>query len=69
MRRFGVSERRACKVVGQPRSTQRSTQRPKRDLEERIIEFLKAFAPTHSRQGYKRAYRAANEVGEQVNRK
>jgi putative transposase len=27
-RRFGVSERRACRVVGQPRSTQRTKPRP-----------------------------------------
>ena len=31
--RFGVSERRACRVVGQHRSTQRRHRRPRPDLE------------------------------------
>jgi len=64
-----VSERRACKVVGRPRSTQRSTQRPTRDLDKELIEFLKAFALTHPSQGECPAYRAAIEAGYQVNLK
>jgi len=62
-----MSERRVCKVVSRPHSRRRSTPRPTRDLDKELIEFLKAFALTHPRQGYKRAYRAVIEAGEQVN--
>jgi len=56
-------------VIGQPRSTQRTKPRPRSQSDKELIEFLKAFALTHPRQGYKRAYRAAIEAGYQVNLK
>jgi putative transposase len=56
-------------VVGQPRSTQRTKPRPRSQSDEELIEFLKAFALSHPRQGYKRAHRAAIEAGYKVNLK
>jgi len=68
-KRFGVSERRACKVTGQPRSTQRSSKKEPRDADDVFTDFLKGFALAHPRQGYKKAYRAAREAGYGVNLK
>jgi len=42
--RFGVSERRACVVVGQHRSTQRLDPPPISDDEAQLREFLRAFS-------------------------
>jgi putative transposase len=47
--RFGVSERRACIVVGQHRSTQRLTPPPIPDDEARLREFLRAFSTQRPR--------------------
>ncbi len=67
--RFGVSERRVCKVTGQPRSTQRQVPKPKENSDAEIIELLRKFALTNPRQGYRKAYRAVLEAGYQVNLK
>jgi len=43
---LGVSERRACRVIGQPRSTQRYTKRPVDDEElliKRIVELASEY--------------------------
>ena len=66
---FGVSERRACKVTGQPRSTQRSSREAPSADGEAPEAFLRRFALEHPRQGYKRAFRAAREAGYQANLK
>jgi Phage integrase family len=53
--RLGLSQRRACAIVGQHRSTQRHTPTeadPDRDLRER----LRRFAKRHPRWGYRRAH-------------
>ena len=42
--RFGVSERRACRVVGQHRSTQRLTPRPRPEAEEKVRRRLREIA-------------------------
>lgn len=65
--RFGLSERRACAVVGQPRSTQR---RPSptvgdRDLRRRLHEIAK----DHPRYGYRRAHALLVREGWVLNRK
>ena len=54
-----VSERRACKVVGQNRSIQRRAPRERKsaDLDEEITQLLRAFALENKRQGYKKAFR------------
>lgn len=67
--RFGVSERRACKVTGQSRSTQRSTPPGTSELDETLICELKRFALSHPPLGYKRAYRALIDAGYNVNLK
>lgn len=43
---LAVSERRACRVIGQPRSTQRYEKRPAEDeeqLRERIVQLASRF--------------------------
>jgi putative transposase len=67
--RFGVSERLACRVVGQHRSTQRKAPvaRPIDDAELRCE--LRAIAKAHPRWGYKMATRIVGREGWKVNRK
>ena len=70
-----VSERFACKVVGQPRSTHRkppaahTTDDPDRDLRE----WLRTWAAANPRKGYRRAWAALRAEGttssQRVNRK
>ena len=56
--KFMVSEKRACQVTGQPRSTKRSTpRRRERSIDSEITKAL-FFALTNSRQGYHKANRA-----------
>lgn len=67
--RFGVSERLACRVVGQHRSTQRMA-RPERPVEEeKLRSELRAIARGHPRWGYKMATRLLRRRGWTVNRK
>jgi putative transposase len=66
--RLGISQRRACQITGQPRSTQRyqpAEPDPDRDLRER----LRTFARAHPRWGYRRAHAVLRREGHQVNRK
>ena len=67
--RFGVSERRACKVVGQHRSTQRLDPPPISDDEQRLREFLRRFSRRRPRWGWRRAAKDARRNGWQVNDK
>jgi putative transposase len=67
--RFGVSERRACTVVGQNRATQRKPPRPLGDLEQRLRAWLRAFSAKHPRWGWRRATACAREAGFDVNTK
>lgn len=67
--RFGVSERRACKVVGQHRSTQRLTPPPISVDEQRLREFLREFSISRPRWGWRRAATAARKAGWEVNNK
>ena len=50
---FAVSERRACAVVGQPRSTQRQQPRPRAD-EARLVARILELVRLHPRFGYRR---------------
>lgn len=50
---LGTSERRACKVLGQPRSTQRYRPRVAGD-EERLVKRLVELATQYGRYGYRR---------------
>ncbi len=67
--RFGVSQRRACRVVGQPRSTQRLAGPSPSEDEERLRGFLRDFAKARPRWGWRRAAVAARKAGWNVNRK
>ncbi|GAA3227948.1 hypothetical protein GCM10020256_39710 [Streptomyces thermocoprophilus] len=66
--RLGLSQRRACRIVGQHRSTQRyqpADADPDSDLRER----LRRFARAHPRWGYRRAHAVLVREGLVVNRK
>jgi transposase InsO family protein len=67
--RFGVSQRRACTVVGQHRSTQRLEARVADDEEVRLRAWLRAFAISRPRWGWRRAAVAARKEGWRVNDK
>jgi putative transposase len=66
---FGVSERRACRVVGQPRSTQRLPAAVPSDDELALRAFLRDFARRRPRWGWRRAALAAKAAGWRVNPK
>jgi putative transposase len=66
--RLGLSQRRACLIVGQHRSVQRrrpAVADPDRDLRA----ALRAFAAAHPRWGYRRAHAVLAREGQVVNRK
>ncbi len=66
--RLGISQRRACRIVGQHRSTQRHTPAevdPDRELRAR----LRTFAKGHPRWGYRRAHAVLVREGYCLNRK
>jgi putative transposase len=66
--RFGVSERRACRVLGQHRSTQR--QQPKaREAEQRLVARMLELVRKHPRFGYRRVWALLRREGWRVNRK
>lgn len=67
--RFGVSQRRACGVVGQHRSTQRLIPPQVSDDEARLRVFLREFSTRRPRWGWRRAATAARLAGWQVNNK
>lgn len=67
--RFGVSERRACRVVGQHRSTQRLPVPAPPDDEAALRAFLRAFSKERPRWGWRRAAIAARSDGWRVNNK
>ena len=63
-----MSERRACRVVGQPRSTHRY--RPERPAKDRaLVARLLRLARDHPRYGYRRAWAVLRGEGWAVNRK
>jgi transposase InsO family protein len=66
--RFGVSERRACRVVGQPRATQQ--RRPARRAgEARLTERILHLVGVHPRFGCRRIWALLVREGWRVNRK
>jgi transposase InsO family protein len=67
-RRFKVSERRACRVVGQPRSTQRLRPAERPD-EGRLVARMLALVRKHPRFGYRRVWALLRAEGWPVNRK
>lgn len=67
--RFGVSERFACRAVGQHRSTQRLPAPVVPDDESAIREHLRAFAKRRPRWGWRRAATDLRANGYDINNK
>lgn len=67
--RFGVSERRACTVVGIHRSTMRLTPAPITDEEAELRAWLRTFSTDRPRWGWRRAAVMARRAGWAVNNK
>jgi putative transposase len=66
--RLGVSERWACRVVGQHRSTQRHD--PTRSGDDAaLLAELRQFSKDRPRWGYRRAHHHLRQQGWEVNRK
>jgi putative transposase len=65
---YGVSERRACRVLGQCRATQRYVVRKEED-EERLRHCVIALSSEYGRYGYKRITALLKQDGWSVNRK
>ncbi len=67
--RFGVSERRACRTVDQPRTTQRRPPRPPTSEEQKLCRRLRAIARAHPRWGWKMAHQLLRREGWTINKK
>ncbi len=63
-----VSQRRACQVLGQPRSTQRHIRKVAED-EERLVERVVTLASQYGRYGYRRITALLRNEGWRVNHK
>ncbi len=66
---FGVAERRAGRVCGQHRSTQRAAEPARDPAEERLRQRLRAFSREHPRWGFRRAWRVLVREGLRINKK
>lgn len=66
--RFDISQRRACQIVGQHRSTQRHSP-AKPDPDRDLRAELRVFARAHPRWGYRRAHAVLVREGHVCNRK
>ena len=66
--KLGVSERRACRVLGQHRTTQRHVPRGRAD-EERLVADMIELARQYGRYGYRRIAALLRDVGWQINDK
>jgi transposase InsO family protein len=62
VKELGVSERRACRVIGQVRSTQRYLKRPNQERE-RLRERVLALATQYGRYGYRQVTDLLNMEG------
>lgn len=65
---FRVSERRACRVVNQPRSSQRYLS-AKADKDAALIQSMVAFSTKNPRYGYRRVWALLRREGWEVNKK
>ena len=61
-----MSQRRACKVLGQPRSTQRYASRPESSEEEQIVKRLHELAAKYPRFGYRMTTAKLRQEGRKV---
>ncbi|STZ42252.1 integrase catalytic subunit [Mycolicibacterium gilvum] len=67
--RFGVSERRACTVVGLHRSTMRLAPPPMTTEEAELRAWLRRFSTDRPRWGWRRAAKMARRAGWKANNK
>jgi putative transposase len=67
-KKFEVSERRACKAIGQPRSTQRYLGR-KAERDKPLIERMLVLSKENPRYGYRRVWALLRREGWRVNAK
>ena len=67
-RKLGVSQRRACRALGQPRATQRYRPLP-REFERRLVGRMLELVREHPRYGYRRIWALLRREGWRVNRK
>jgi transposase InsO family protein len=67
--RLDVSERRACRVTGQHRSTQRHQPLRGGDRDDALRARLRLLSREHPRWGYRIAWATVRDEGWQVNRK
>ena len=67
--RFGVSERRACRVLGQQRSTQRQAPTKAPEGEGRLVARMLELVRQDPRYGYRRIWALLRREGWRVNRK
>jgi HTH-like domain len=67
-RRYGVSERRACRLLDQNRSTNRYTPVPA-DFEVRLVKRMNELATKHPRWGYRVVWTLLKAEGWDINRK
>lgn len=65
---FGISQRRACRVLGQPRSTQRQKTKT-REGERQLVRRMLELVAKHPRYGYRRIWALLRREGWRVNRK
>jgi putative transposase len=68
-RHLGVSERRACKAIGQPRSTQRYVGPPKAEWDRDLLERMVVLSRENPRYGYRRVWALLRREGWLVNKK
>jgi putative transposase len=66
---YGVSQRRACALLGQPRATQRQAPPIPPEGEERLVERMLALVRQRPRFGYRRIWVLLRREGWRVNRK
>jgi putative transposase len=64
----GVSERRACRVIGQPRSSQRYQGR-KTQRDRALAERMVRLSAENPRYGYRRVWALLRREGWQINKK
>jgi putative transposase len=67
--RSGVSQRRACRVLGQQRSTQRQRRKAATEEEGRLVARMLGLVRKHPRYGYRRVWALLRREGWRVNRK
>lgn len=65
---MGISQRKACQVLGQPRSTQRHVRKVPED-EEQIVGRIVSLASQYGRYGYRRITAMLRNEGWRVNHK